>query len=155
MQKHKRKTPSKDIKRGEESEFDYDFQPSTFGSYLRTLFGEFSMNGILYVVRDFNKNGTFLSWLNKRWEAASKIRSDFGTLPKQAIFDPDMDFKLRNAIENNVLRYKTNFKHFTMLIIQLLGKASMLRGASEVRKNLFFCIFFLIYTNFIILFSFS
>ena len=104
-----------------------------FGSYLRTLFGKFAMNSILYVAHDFNKNGTLLSWLYNRWEAASKIQSAFGTL----IFDPDMDSKLRNATENDVLRYKTNFKHFAKLIIQLL----MLRGASEVRKILFFCIF--------------
>ena len=134
VQNHKRKSPSPNATNDENGEFSLDFQPGTFTSHLRTLFGHFAREGVLYKMKDFEKDGGFLSWLYKRWNRDTKVRSDFGSLPLQAVFDSNMDNKIKEAIKEGKLDIRNNFRHLTMLIINLLGKSSMLRGASEVRN---------------------
>jgi len=124
------------------SEFDYDYQPNSTATTLKTLFGMFKGNGIRYGLRDLEKKGTFLATLYSRWKEIAAVRQDFGSLPYQASFDDDLDGKLTIAIKNKVLDYKNNYSHFVMLIIQLLGKSSMLRGAQEVSTNQFFVLLF-------------
>ena len=138
VQKHKRKTVPRDIPKSERGQFDLEYQPGSFDTRLKTLFGIFKSNGIVYGLKEFEKKGLFLSWLYDHWAKIAKVRSDFGSLPKQAQFDIHMDDKLRSAINNGRLDYKKNYRHFTMLIIQLLGKAAMLRGSQEVNFFNFF-----------------
>jgi len=83
-----------------------------------------------------------LATLYSRWKEVATVRQDFGSLPYQASFDDDLDGKLTTAIKNKVLDYKNNYTHFVMLIIQLIGKSSMLRGAKEVSRNHFFVLLF-------------
>ena len=99
---------------------------------MKTLFGIFKSNGIKYGLRDFEKNGTFLANLYYRWKEIAKVRDDFGTLPYQSSFDCNLDDKLTFAVKNKILDYQNNYPHFLMLIIQLIGKSSMLRGPQEV-----------------------
>ena len=130
---HRRKTKFKNPS-GLVSEFDFDYQPSTFDTDLKTIFGIFKSNGVNYTLKDFEKNGGFLAKLYSRWRDIATVREDFGALPFQADFDMEMDQKLSSAIETKALDYKHNYRHFMMLIIQLLGKSSMLRGAQEVSE---------------------
>ena len=128
---HRRKTRFRNPT-GLESEYDFDYQPSTFDTDLKTIFGIFKCNGVNYTLKDFEKNGGFLANLYTRWREIANVRQDFGSLPFQADFDLEMDQKLTTAIETKVLDYKHNYRHFMMLIIQLIGTSSMLRGAQEV-----------------------
>jgi len=117
---------------GKKTEYDFEYQPSSVDTKLKTLFGIFKSNGIKYGLRDFEKNGTFLANLYYRWKEIAKVRDDFGTLPYQSSFDCNLDDKLTFAVKNKILDYQKNYNHFLMLIIQLIGKSSMLRGPQEV-----------------------
>ena len=133
VQNHKRSRRDRKISEVEKGMYDFEYQPDTFSMHLRTIFGALKNQGITYVLADFEKKGLFLSWLYDHWDKISKVRSDFGGLPHQAEFDPQMEEKIRNSISCGDLKYETDYKNFTMLIIVLLGKTAMLRGASEVR----------------------
>ena len=133
VKNHKRKKVAESIPENERgSPYDLEYQPSSFNTDIKTLFGIFKSHGIPYSYMDFQKPGTWLTWLYKLWEEAAKFRSDFGALPNQAQFDQSMDKKLLQAIQDGTLDYKNNYEHFVMLIMQLIGKIAMLRGNGEV-----------------------
>jgi len=138
---HRRKSVHPKAKSNAPTEYDFDYQPSSFATDLKTLFGVFKSHGVAYCINDFEKDGTFLSNLYGRWKKVAEVREDFGALPMQATFDISMDAKLRSALEKKVLDIDNNYKHFVMLILQLVGKTSMLRGGTEVSVSLFFICF--------------
>lgn len=76
--------------------------------------------------------GSLMGFTISNVKKIAESRSDFGALPMQATFDINMDDKLRLALQNKVLDIDKNYKHFVMLILQLVGKTSMLRGGKEV-----------------------
>ena len=132
VQKYKRKTVPRDIPKSERGQFDLEFQPRSFDTRLKTLFGIFKSNGIDYGLKKFKKMALSFMVIYDHCEEIAKVRSGFGSLPKQAQFDIHIDDKLRSAIDSGRLDYKIFFQHFTMLIIQLLGKTAMLWGSQDV-----------------------
>jgi len=82
---------------GKKTEYDFEYQPSSVDTNLKTFFGGFKSNGIKYGLLDFEKNGTFLANLYWRWKEIAKVRDDFGTLPYQSSFDCNFDDKLTLA----------------------------------------------------------
>jgi len=51
------------------SEFDYDFQPGSFATDLKTLFVLFKANGVAYGLNEFENDGTFLLKLyDQHWK---------------------------------------------------------------------------------------
>jgi len=81
------------------TEYDFDYQPSSLATDLKTLFGMFKSNGVAYCTKDFEKDGTFLPNLYGMWKKVAEAREDFGALPMQATFDMSMDAKLCSALE--------------------------------------------------------
>jgi len=151
---HRRKTRFPNPN-GKFTQYDYDYQPNTLSTSLKTLFGMFKTRGIRYGLRDFEKKGAFLANLYLRWKKVAEVREDFGSLPYQADFDSDLDNKLEFALKSKLLDYKSNYDHFVMLIIQLIGKSSMLRGAQEVSLLLYHLFYYFNITNDLLCVSFS
>jgi len=145
VKNHKRKSPSTSIISSEKGNFDLEYQPNTFAQHLRTLFGIFKDQGIVYNLNEFEKKGDFKCWLHQKWKEVAKKRTDFGNLPFQAQFDETMLEKIHSAVLEKKLDYKNNYRHFTMLIIILLGHSHMLRGGEEVSHVVF--ILFFMYTK--------
>ena len=56
---HRRKTKFPLRSGSHNSEFDYDYQPSSTATTLKTLFGIFNANGVRYGLRDFEKKELF------------------------------------------------------------------------------------------------
>jgi len=99
---------------------DFDYQPGSFATDLKTSFGLFKANGITYGLHGFECDGTFISKLYGRWKKIAEAREDFGALPMQATFHINMGDKLRLALQNKVLDIEKNYKHFVILILQLV-----------------------------------
>ena len=137
VQNHKLKRPPKYIPKAEQgNQYSLEYQPTTFETDLKTLFGVFKKHQIFYSMEDFKEDGTWLAWLKSHWAKVATARADFGALPMQATFDPQRDKKLKTALENGILEPEGNYEHLVMLILQLLGKIMMLRGGGEASEFL-------------------
>jgi hypothetical protein len=109
-----------------------EYQPGTLKTYHKQIFAEFKRNGILIEQKLLTKRpGNYDQLWRERMEEAVKHRSDYATLPKQAIVEVN---------ENVLLRTKANppwnfdlFEDVMDLFVFVGMKIFILRASKEVR----------------------
>jgi len=76
------------------------YQPNTVETRLKTLFGVFMRNGILYSLKkDFNYAGGFAKGLQVAWEKVQQNDSSFGARPTKTVVADDYGQKVRAAVK--------------------------------------------------------
>jgi len=108
---------------------------------LRPFSGFYKANGIAYCINNFENGRTFLSKLYGRLKKVVETNEDSGAVPMQTTFEINLDEKLCFVLKKMLDTDYNYYKHFVMLILQLVGKISMLVGGAEVSVCFLFIVF--------------
>ena len=77
------------------------YEPGTMGTCLRSIFGVFHENGIVYSLnKDFNYQGGFAAVLKTIWAGVSKCDPKFGSRPNRIVVELEDELMIEEAFED-------------------------------------------------------